>query len=179
MNSKKLPRVNQEILDRSNPQFQVRLLDENGEMLGVVNTREALKVAFNKGLDLIEISPNAEPPVCKLGDFGKIKYDMQKRLAEERKRNKIHDVKEVKFTVNIATHDYEVKLSHVKDFIESGYSVKISSMIKGRDRAYGRDRLAPLFEKIISATSEIATISGKVEVRDNGGDFTLVPKVKK
>jgi translation initiation factor IF-3 len=179
MNSKKLPRVNNEILDRSNPQFQVRLLDENGEMLGVLNAKDALRTAFNKGLDLIEISPNAEPPVCKIGDFGKIKYDMQKKLAEERKRNKIHDVKEVKFSVNIATHDYDVKLSHIKDFIEDGYSVKISCMIKGRDRAYGRDRLAPLFEKIISATSEISIVSGKVEVRDNGGDFTLVPKIKK
>jgi translation initiation factor IF-3 len=179
MNNKKLPRVNNEILDRNNPQFQIRLLDENGEMLGVVNAREALRMANGKGLDLIEISPNASPPVCKVGDFGKIKYDMQKKLAEERKRNRIHDVKEVKFSINIATHDYDVKISHIKGFVEDGYSVKVSCLIRGRDRAYGKDRLTPLFEKIVASIAEIAIVSGKVEIRDNGGDFTLIPKIKK
>lgn len=175
MNNNKLPKINNEISSK-NPQLQVRLLSETGEMLGVLNVREALKIAYNKGLDLIEISPNSDPVVCKLGDFGKIKYEMQKKLAEERKKNKIHEVKEVKFSINIATHDYNVKLSHIKSFIENGFSVKISSQIKGRDRSYGKDRLAPLFEKILADMGESAMISGKVVVRDNGGDFMLVPK---
>jgi translation initiation factor IF-3 len=179
MNNKKLPRTNNEILDRDNPQFQVRLLDENGEMLGVFTAKEALKMAYHRSLDLIEISPNASPPVCKIGDFGRIKYEMQKKLSEERKKNKIHDVKEVKFTINIGTHDYDVKMSHIKEFVENGHSVKISCMIRGRDRTYGKDRLAPLFEKITSELGEIAMVSGKVEIRDNGGDFTIIPKVKK
>ena len=175
MNNSKLPKINNEISNK-NPQLQVRLLSDTGDMLGVMNVREAIKIAHSKGLDLIEVSPNADPVVCKIGDFGKIKYDMQKKLSEERKRNKIHEIKEVKFSVNIAIHDYNVKLSHIKSFIESGFSVKVSCLIKGRDRSYGKDRLAPLFDKIILDVGEIATISGKVVVRDNGGDFMLIPK---
>lgn len=179
MNSKKLPRVNYQILDRNNPQFSVRLLDEAGEMMGVVTAREALRMAEGKGLDLIEISPNAEPPVCKMGDFGKIKYDMQKKIAEERKKNKVHDVKEVKFSINIAPHDYNTKLTHIKGFIEEGHSIKISCQIRGRDRAYGRDRLAPLFDRIINDVKEFANIGSKLEIRDNGGEFTVTSKIKK
>lgn len=180
MNNKKLPRTNREIYNRENPQLQVRLLDEEGEMIGVVPVPEALKIAISRGLDLIEISPNSAPPVCKLGDFGRLKYDMQKKLSEERKRNKIHDVKEVKFTINIAPHDYQVKINHTKQFIQDGYSVKISCSIRGRDRAYGKDRLKPLFDRIIQDISSFgATVmNSKIEIKDNGGEFTVAPKQK-
>jgi translation initiation factor IF-3 len=179
MNNKKLPRVNREIYDRENPRLEVRVLDAEGEMIGVMLVYDALKIAESKGLDLIEISPNSTPPVCKLSDFGKLKYDMQKKQAEERKRNKVHDVKEVKFTINIATHDYQVKINHTKGFIEDGYSVKISCSIRGRDRAYGKDRLKPLFDRIIQEISLFgAVVSGNVEIKDNGGEFTAIPKQK-
>jgi translation initiation factor IF-3 len=177
--SNKAPRVNYEIIDRNNPQLQVRLLSEDGEMLGVLHVKEALRMCEAKALDLIEVSPNANPPVCKMGDFGKIKYEMQKKLSEERKRNKVHDVKEVKFTINIAQNDYNFKLAHIKSFIESGFSVKISCMIRGRDRAHGKERLTPLFDKISEDIKEIVVISGKVTTRDNGGEFVVAPKIKK
>lgn len=173
MNSKKLPRTNNEISAK-----EVRLLDEAGQMLGVFSIREAIRMAESSTSDLIEISPNGNPPVCKLGNFGKLKYELQKKESEERKKNKIHDVKEVKFSINIAAHDFEVKVNHIREFIESGYSIKISCAIRGRDRAYGRSRLPILFEKIAAATTFFATVSGKMNMTDNAGDFTIVPKVK-
>ena len=179
MKTSKLPRVNREILDRENPNAEIRLIDESGEPIGIFKVRDALRMAESKNLDLIEISPNATPPVCKMGDFGKLKYDAQKKQADERKKNKIHDVKEVKFTVNIAQHDYEVKIKHIHNFLEEGHSIKVSCSVRGRDRAYGRDRLRPLFDRIIQDSSVNAIVNGKVEIKDSGGDFTLVPKVKK
>ena len=177
MNNKKLPRVNREIINRELPNLEIRLLGETGEMLGVMGVRDAIRIAESKGLDLVEISPNSNPIVCKIADFGKMKYDMQKKTSEERKRNKIHDSKEVKFTLNIAQHDFQVKMNHVKEFITTGHSVKISCAIRGRDRANGKTRLQPLFEKILNDSIEFgATMNGKMEVRENGGEFTIVPK---
>lgn len=179
MKPSKLPRVNYEILNRENQNAEIRLLDENGEMLGLFVVKEAIRMAQNKNMDLIEISPNSTPPVCKIGDFGKLKYDAQKKQADERKKNKIHDVKEVKFGVNIAQHDYEVKINHITTFIDNGHAVKVSCTVRGRDRAYGRDRIRPLFERIVQDLSAIAIINGKIEIKDSGGDFTLIPKIKK
>lgn len=102
-------------------------------MVGVVSVEEAIKKAYESNLDLIEVSPNAEPPVCKILDSGKYKYELQKRKAEARKRQKTIDVKEIKIRPNTDTNDYNIKLRNMKRFIEEGNKVKVTVRFKGRE----------------------------------------------
>ncbi|MGH7121975.1 MAG: translation initiation factor IF-3 [Acetobacteraceae bacterium] len=125
------PRVNDEI--RAD---QVRLIDEAGEMQGVVSLREALGMATAVGLDLLEISPNADPPVVKILDFGKFKYDQQKKKNEARKKQKVIEIKEVKVRPNIDENDYMVKLRAMKSFIGDGDKVKVTLRFRGREMAH-------------------------------------------
>ena len=123
-----------------------------------MDPRDALRMAEEVGLDLVEISPGANPPVCKIMDLGKYKYEQQKRAAEARKKQKIIEVKEVKFRPNIDTHDYDVKMRSVAKFLEEGDKVKVTLRFRGREMAHqelGRD----LLERVSEDTKEI----GKVE----------------
>ena len=114
----------------------VRLVGADGEMLGVVTTREALAAAEDAGLDLVEISPNADPPVCKILDFGKFKYEEQKRKNEARKKQKVIEVKEIKLRPSIDDHDYDVKMRSMKSFIDEGDKVKVTMRFRGRELAH-------------------------------------------
>jgi translation initiation factor IF-3 len=125
------PRVNDEIRVP-----QVRLIDENGEMVGVMSARDAMLRAFDVGLDLLEISPNAVPPVCKITDYGKFKYEQQKKANEARKRQKVVELKEIKVRPNIDDHDYEVKMKQMKSFIGEGDKVKVTLRFRGREMAH-------------------------------------------
>ena len=123
---------------------EIRLIGPEGENLGVMHPAKALDIAEEAGLDLVEISPNAEPPVCKVMDFGKFKYETQKREAEARKNQKTIEVKEVKFRPNTDTHDYDVKMRNVVRFLEGGDKVKVTLRFRGREMAHqnlGRDLL--------------------------------------
>ncbi len=111
----------------------VRLIDSEGEMLGVVTSREALEKAIQASLDLVEISPNADPPVCKIMDYGKFKYQTQKKKAEAKKNQKIVTVKEVKVRPYIEENDYQVKKRNVERFLADGDKVKISMRFRGRE----------------------------------------------
>ncbi len=124
----------------------------------MVSPREAMRMAEEAGLDLVEISPNANPPVCKIMDFGKFKYEQQKRESEARKKQKTIEVKEVKFRPNTDTHDYEVKMRNVFKFLENGDKVKVTLRFRGREMAHqnlGRE----LLERVAEDTKE----TGKVE----------------
>lgn len=147
------PRVNDRI--RAS---EIRLIGADGENIGVVSPERGIELAEAAGLDLVEISPNATPPVCKIMDFGKFKYETQKREAEARKNQKIIEIKEVKFRPNTDTHDYEVKMRNVMRFLESGDKVKITLRFRGREMAHqnlGRD----LLERVAEDVKEI----GKIE----------------
>ncbi len=115
---------------------RVRLVDENGEMVGVVSTPEAMQMAEEAGLDLVEVAPNADPPVCKILDFGKFKYEEQKKKNEARKRQKIIEVKEIKLRPGIDDHDYDVKMRSMQKFIEEGDKVKVTLRFRGREMAH-------------------------------------------
>lgn len=115
---------------------QVRLIGADGEQVGVVGIDEALRMAEEAGLDLIEISPNAEPPVCKILDFGKYKYEMQKKAAEARKKQKVIDLKEIKLRPTIEDHDYAVKMRSARRFLEEGDKVKVTLRFRGREMAH-------------------------------------------
>ncbi len=137
---------------------EIRLIGAEGENEGVVTPERAMELAADAGLDLVEISPNANPPVCKIMDFGKFKYEQQKRESEARKKQKTIEVKEVKFRPNTDTHDYEVKMRNVFKFLENGDKVKITMRFRGREMAHqnlGRD----LLERVAEDVTEL----GKVE----------------
>ena len=122
------PRINEDIRTK-----EVRLIDENGENCGIVPIREALSRAEDAGLDLIEISPQAVPPVCKILDYGKYKYEAQKRKAEAKKNQKVIEIKELKLRPMIDKHDYEVKVKQAKRFLDEGNKVKFTMRYKGRE----------------------------------------------
>ena len=134
------------------------MIGAEGENVGGVTPQRGMAMAEDAGLDLVEISPNANPPVCKIMDFGKYKYETQKRESEARKKQKIIEVKEVKFRPNTDTHDYEVKMRNVFKFLENGDKVKVTLRFRGREMAHqelGRD----LLERVAADTEEV----GKVE----------------
>lgn len=112
---------------------KIRLIDANGDMVGVTTVKAGLDLASQRGLDLVEISPNAEPPVCKVLDYGKYKYEQQKKQHEARKKQKVVVVKEVKIRPNIDQHDLEIKLKRLRKFIEAGDKVKFTLMFRGRE----------------------------------------------
>ena len=125
------PRINDRIRG-----VEIRLIGADGENVGVVSPARALQMAEEAGLDLVEISPNAEPPVCKIMDFGKFKYEQQKREAEARKKQHIIEIKEIKFRPGTDTHDYDVKMRSVMKFLDEGDKVKITLRFRGREMAH-------------------------------------------
>ena len=125
------PRINEEI-----GVVRLRLVDERGQMVGVVQRNEALAMAAQAGLDLVEIAPNADPPVCKILDYGKFKYEEQKKKNEARKKQKVIEVKEIKLRPSIDDHDYEVKMRSMNKFIEEGDKVKVTMRFRGRELAH-------------------------------------------
>src|SRR2546423_13023532 len=125
------PRVNEEIRNR-----EVQLIDQTGHNHGTVDTRVALERAQEAGLDLVEIAPNSDPPVCKILDFGKYKYQAQKKAAEARKKQKVVEVKEIKLRPMIDDHDYDVKMRSMKRFFEEGDKVKVTLRFRGREMAH-------------------------------------------
>jgi translation initiation factor IF-3 len=114
----------------------VRLIDADGEQVGVVSVAEGIDLADEAGLDLVEISPNASPPVCKILDYGKYKYEAQKKANEARKKQKTIDVKEIKMRPGIDEHDYQVKMRSVRKFLDSGDKVKMTIRFRGREMAH-------------------------------------------
>jgi len=129
--SREGPRINEEI---SVP--RVRLVDQDGNMVGVVTKSEALAMAANVGLDLVEVAAAADPPVCKILDFGKFKYEEQKKKNEARKKQKVIEVKEIKLRPGIDDHDYDVKMRSMLKFVEEGDKVKVTMRFRGRELAH-------------------------------------------
>jgi translation initiation factor IF-3 len=137
---------------------EIRLIDHNGENRGVIHPLEALRMAEEVGLDLVEISPTATPPVCKIMDFGKFKYEQQKKAAEAKKNQKIIEIKEVKFRPNIDDHDYDVKMRSVTRFLEDGDKVKVTLRFRGREMAHQE-----LGRELLNRISADVDTLGKVE----------------
>ena len=144
----------------------MRRIDENGEMLGVFPVKAAIEKAYDAGLDLVEVSPNADPPVCKILDYGKYKYEQQKKAAEARKNQKTVDVKEVKIRPGIEQHDYQVKMKNARRFLEQGDKVKVTMRFRGREMAHqdiGMNLLAKMKEELaeISKTELEPKLEGR------------------
>jgi translation initiation factor IF-3 len=154
---------------------KVRVIDDEGENLGVMFTREAIEQANEKGLNLVEVSPNADPPVCKYLDVGKYRYEAQKKANAARKTQKTQDIKEVKMRPNIDTHDYDVKMRNVNKFIEHGDKVKITLRFRGREMAHqhlGMD----LLKKVQEDVAEIAKVEAFPRLEGRQMLMVLAPK---
>ena len=159
---------------RANEQVQaqeIRLIGEDGENVGIVTPSKGLELAIQAGLDLVEISPNANPPVCKIMDLGKYKYELQKRINEAKKKQKIIEIKEMKFRPNTDTHDFNVKVRSVIKFLENGDKVKVTMRFRGREMAHQNLGL-DLLTRVEEAIAHI----GKVEARPKteGRQITMV-----
>lgn len=153
----------------------MRLIDEHGENVGIVDTRQALERAVNAGLDLIEISPNADPPVCKISDYGKFKYEMQKKRAEARKKQKVIEVKEIKIRPMIDENDYQVKMRSMLRFIEEGNKVKITLRYRGREMSHQEIGMK-LLERVIEDLKEVAKVDFKPKLEGKQMIMILSPK---
>jgi len=154
---------------------KVRVIDDEGENLGVMYTREAVEQAQEKGLNLVEVSPNADPPVCKFLDVGKYRYEAQKKANAARKTQKTQDIKEVKMRPNIDTHDYDVKMKNVNKFIENGDKVKVTLRFRGREMAHqhlGMD----LLKKVQTDVEEIAKVEAFPRLEGRQMLMVLAPK---
>ncbi|MFQ1702319.1 translation initiation factor IF-3 [Loktanella agnita] len=146
------PRINDRIRGGD-----IRLIGADGENVGVTAPDKALRMAEEAGLDLVEISPNANPPVCKIMDYGKFKYETQKKEAEARKKQKTIEIKEIKFRPNTDSHDYEVKMRNVYKFLESGDKVKITLRFRGREMAH-QELGRQLLERVSEDTKELGRV---------------------
>ena len=154
---------------------QVRLIDPDGEMLGVMSAREALLRAYDVGMDLLEISPNADPPVCKITDYGKYKYEQQKKANEARKKQKVVEIKEIKVRPNIDDHDYEVKMRAARSFIEEGDKVKVTLRFRGREMAH-QDLGAKVLERIRTELGDTVKVESMPRLENRQMIMVLAPK---
>ena len=167
---KKGPRANSDI---GVP--RVQLIDNEGNNHGDVSIETALEAAEAAGLDLVEISPNAEPPICKILDFGKLKYENQKKAAVARKKQKIIEVKEIKMRPNIDTHDYEVKMKAVRRFFDDGDKVKVTLRFRGREMAH-QELGMELLNRVREETAGIAKVEAEPRLEGRQMMMVLAPR---
>ena len=158
------------INDRINPK-SVRVISEKGEMGGVLETREAIKMAFDHGLDLVQVSPNASPPVCKIIDYGKYKYEIQKKASQAKKKQKVITLKELKMRPSTDKHDYDFKMKNAKKFLSKGDKVKFTIRFKGREMDYMKAAY-DLIDKIIEDTKDISKVEQQAKLE--GRQMTLI-----
>ncbi len=164
------PRANSEIRVP-----RVQLIDSEGNNVGDTSIEDALAAAEEAGLDLVEISPNATPPVCKILDLGKLKYEKQKKAAEARKKTKTIEIKEIKMRPNIDTHDYEVKMRAVRRFFEEGDKVKVTLRFRGREMAH-QELGMKLLNKVRDETEEIAKVEAEPRLEGRQMMMVLAPR---
>jgi translation initiation factor IF-3 len=167
---------------KSGPRFnnlitaeKVRVIDDDGENLGVMYTREAIAQAAEVGLDLVEVSPNADPPVCKFLDIGKFKYEAQKKANLARKSQKTQEIKEIKMRPNIDDHDYMVKMKKVNEFIDEGDKVKVTLRFRGRELAHQQLGMA-LLQRVQADTAETAKVEAYPRMEGRQMLMVLSPK---
>ena len=153
--------INEEIREK-----EVRVVTDDGEQLGIMSSKEALQIAIDRDLDLVLIAPQAKPPVCKVMDYGKFKFEQQKREKEAKKNQKVIEVKETRLSLKIDTHDFETKANQTIKFLKAGHKVKVSIRFRGREMAHPENGLVTM-EKFAEACAEYGTVekAAKLEGR--------------
>jgi translation initiation factor IF-3 len=153
---------------------EVRVINPDGQQLGIYPIRQALAIALELGLDLVEINPKAEPPVCRIMDFGKFKYEQKKQVNAAKKKQKVIEVKEVKMRPKTDTHDFEFKIKHVRRFIEEGNKAKLTIRFRGREMAHP-EIAAQQLDKVVEAVKDIAIIEQPYKMEGRTMTMILAP----
>ena len=164
------PRMNEQIIAS-----EVRVISSNGKQLGIISIREALNHAEDEGFDLVEVSPDAKPPVCKIVDYGKLKYKVQKSKKEAKKKQKTIEVKEIKMRPGISKHDYEVKIKALSKFIAGGNKVKVSLHFRGREMEH-QNLGMELLKKLTKEVSNYAKVEVPPKLEGKQIMMVLVPQ---
>ena len=154
---------------------EVSVIDNDGKQLGVFLTQEALTLAEEQNLDLVEVAPNSNPPVCRIMDYGKFKYQQSKRAHEAKKKQKIIHVKEVKFRPNTDQHDYDFKLKHASRFLEAGDKVKVVVFFRGREIVH-RENGQKLLERVVETLEDIAVVEQQAKQEGKTLCMIFAPK---
>ncbi|MCJ7459078.1 MAG: translation initiation factor IF-3 [candidate division Zixibacteria bacterium] len=154
---------------------QVRLIDTTGEQIGIVPTREALRMALEKGFDLVEISPTAKPPVCKIMDYGKFKYELNKKAKSAKKKQHVIQMKEMRLRPKIEEHDYQFKLKHIQEFLEKGNKVKVFVEFRGREMAH-QELGHKIIQRLEEDLKDLGIIEQKAKMEGRNLSLTFMPK---
>ena len=162
--------INEDIRDR-----EVRVVTDGGEQLGIMSAKEALKKAEERNLDLVKISPNAKPPVCKIMDYGKYRFEQSKREKENRKNQRVIEIKEIRLSLNIDTHDFETKVNHAHKFLKAGNKVKVSIRFRGREMAHPQIGEVSMI-RCAEACEEFATVEKPAKLEGRQMLMFLAPK---
>lgn len=165
--------INEEIRDK-----EVRVIDSDGNQLGVMPIEEALRLAEEKNTDLVKIAPQAKPPVCKIMDYGKYRFEQAKREKEAKKNQRVIEIKEVRLSLNIDTHDFETKVGHAVKFLKSGNRVKVSIRFRGREMAHPENGLVTM-SKFADACSEFGTVEKPAKLEGRSMLMFLAAKSSK
>ena len=171
--SNKELQINEEIRDK-----ELRIIDSDGSQLGFMSSSKALELANSKNLDLVKIAPQASPPVCKIMDYGKYKFEQAKREKEARKKQKIVDVKEIRLSLNIDVHDFNTKLKHARKFIKNGDKVKVSIRFRGREMGHHEIGYETM-QKFAEAISSDANVEKAAKLEGRNMLMFLAPKPNK
>jgi translation initiation factor IF-3 len=157
---------------------QVRLIDEKGGQVGIVNTQEALQMARDRGLDLMEVSPNANPPVCKICDYGKFKYEKKKQEHKAKKKQTVIKVKEIQLRPQTEKHDLDYKFKNVREFLEEGDKAKITIMFRGREITYV-DQGFKIMRELIELVKDVGSVEAPPKLEGKKLIMVLAPGAKK
>ena len=169
-NDDNAPRVNQEISSQ-----QVLLVDENGVKVGVTNTIDAIRMAREQSLDLVEVAPLAQPPVCRIMDYGKYRYQLQKKEKDARKKQKVQELKEIKMRPKIDDHDFDFKTKAVRTFLERGHRVKVSVFFRGREMSF-LDRGEEVLNRVIAECEDVGKCESKPVMEGRYMRLLLTPQ---
>ena len=162
--------INEQIRDK-----EIRLIDEEGNQVGLISSRDAQKLADEKKLDLVKIAPNAKPPVCKIIDYGKYRFDMIKKEKEAKKKQKVIEVKELRLSPNIDTHDVQVKVKKAIEFLKNGDKVKVSIRFRGREIGHSKTSVV-ILEDFAKEVSEVGVVDKAPKMEAKSLVMFLAPK---
>ena len=171
--SKQELQINEQIRDK-----ELRVIDADGTQLGIMSLRQALEIAEQKNLDLVKIAPQANPPVCKIIDYGKYRFEQAKREKEARKNQRVVEIKEVRLSLNIDTHDFETKRNHALRFISEGNKVKVSIRFRGREMVH-HELGQEIMQRFAGAMSEVANVEKPAKLEGRTMLMFLAPKPAK
>ncbi len=165
--------INEEIRDK-----EIRVVTDDDGVLGIMSADEALKIAEEKNLDLVKIAPMAKPPVCKIMDYGKYRFEQTKREKEAKKNQRVIEVKEIRLSLNIDTHDFETKVNHARKFLEGGNKVKVSIRFRGREMAHPENGLT-IMSKFSEVCADFCSVEKAAKLEGRQMLMFLAPKSKK